>query len=278
MSTATFTEPTPPAETLTLPLDLWRAYRDERRMGSKAREATSHAFQRFPQFTKSDTRERLAKEMIAREAEQGLVITDLEREAELLAEAASVEDVAAEPEPGSADAIERDAIRAIAELRGRIERRAPEAISDAKLAKEQEQDEAELARQERTLANVTRARSEIARRVESAAQEAEREHRENAAAQAQAMEPVVAKLKADVDANAAQWVESVVALRDAQEQHATLVSGATGGDAMAVRSVRFRDGDVAGALRAALHGRIRLDGLGAGSFRETLLVPAKREG
>jgi hypothetical protein len=247
-------------------------------MGSKAREATSHAFQRYPEFSKSDTREALAKLMLQCEADHGLTLTPEEHEAELLAEAERAEDTLAEPEPGSADAIERDAIRAIAELRGRIERRAPEAISDAKLAKGQEQDEAELARQERTLQNVTRARTEIARRVECAAQEAEREHRANAAAQAQAMEHVVAKCKGDVDAAAAEWVTRVLALRDAQEQHADYMAGATGGDAMAVRSVRFRDGDVAGALRASLHGRIRLDGLGTGSFRETLLVPAEREG
>jgi AraC-like DNA-binding protein len=278
MSTATFTDPTPPAETLTLPLDLWAAYRDERRMGSKQREATSHAFQQFPAYTKSDTRERLAREMIAREAEQGLVLTDLEREAELLAEAASVEGVDVEPEPGSADAIERDAVQTIQQLRARIEQRAPEALTDAKLAAEQEADESELAAQERKLQNVTRARVEIARRTTHAEQEAERERRENAAAQAAEMVPKVAALKAAVDRAAGAWVTAVVELRDAQEQHAAFVSGATGGDAMAVRSVRFRDGDVAGALRASLQGRIRLDGLGTGSFRETLLVPAEREG
>jgi hypothetical protein len=279
MSTPTFTEPaTPPAEPRTLPPRLWAAYRDERRMGSKAREATSHAFQRYPEFSKSDTREALAKLMLQCEADHGLTLTPEEHEAELLAEAERAEDTLAEPEPGSADAIERDAIRAIAELRGRIERRAPEAISDAKLAKEQEQDEAELARQERTLQNVTRARTEIARRTTHAEQEAERERREQAAALAEAQAPIVLALKRDVDAAAVAWVEAVVALRDAQEQHVAFVSGATGGDAMAVRSVRFRDGDVAGALRASLHGRIRLDGLGTGSFRETLLVPAEREG
>jgi AraC-like DNA-binding protein len=247
-------------------------------MGSKQREATSHAFQQFPAYTKSDTRERLAREMIAREAEQGLVLTDLEREAELLAEAASVEGVDVEPEPGSADAIERDAVQTIQQLRARIEQRAPEALTDAKLAAEQEADESELAAQERKLQNVTRARAEIARRTTHAEQEAERERRENAAAQAAEMVPKVAALKAAVDRAAGAWVTAVVELRDAQEQHAEFVSGATGGDQAAVRSVRFRDGDVAGALRASLHGRIRLDGLGAGSFRETLLVPPSESG
>ncbi len=274
-ATATFTEPVAPsAETVTLPPELWRAFRDERRMGSKAREATSHVFQRFPAYTKSDTREKLAQLMIQREADHGLTLTPEEYEAELLADAERAAADAVPPEPGSHAAIEGEAVRRIAELRARIERRAPEALTDQALAKEQEDDETELVAQERKLENVVRARAEIARRAESAAEQAEREAREQADAQAQEMVPLIATARSDVDRAALAWVTAVEGLQAVTEQRAEYVARATGGDNMAMRGARFRDWDVLSALRAATRGHLRIDELQAGP-RDSLLVPAE---
>lgn len=258
-----------------LPGALWRAYRAERRRGSKARQACSAAFEEVPGYTKSDTRETLAQALLAREAEQGLAISEAEREREILAEAQAVDD--AEPDSGSMEAIERDAVARVQELRAQIERMAPEALKDAKVAAEQRDAESQLADAERALVNVERARRETGRRDVDAAERAERERRESATSEAAKLEPVIAAAKADVDAKAAEWVTAVVNLRDVTEQRAAQVAAAMPNDNMAIRGARFRPDDVLGALRAALRGRIHLgDGLGAG--RQDTLLAAEPEG
>jgi hypothetical protein len=276
---ATFTEPVAPsAETLTLPSELWRAFADERRMGSKAREATSHAFQRCPQFTKSDTRERLAKLMIEREAAHGLHASPAEYEAELLAEAERVAADGVPHEPGSAAAVEADAHRRAGELRAAIEDMAPEALTDAKVAARQRTAESELADVEHTLANLSRAPRVIAQREQSAAEQAEREAREQADLQAQEMLPLIATARSDVDRAALAWVTAVEGLQAVTEQRVEYVARATGGDNMAVRGARFRDWEVLSALRAATRGHhLRIDELATGP-RDTLLVPAEPGG
>jgi hypothetical protein len=254
---------------------LWRAYRRRRALDADAARGRVATEVLAAAGIPRGERDRLHRALLRREAERGLSPGRAEREEDDAADAA-VEDARPEPEPGSADQIEGDALRAVVELRARIERRAPEAISDPKAGKEQEHDEAELAAAERRLENVTRARVEVARRVESAEQEGERELREQADRQAQALVPAIAARAADVDARAAEWSAAVVAYRDAVEQRAAFVAAATGGDVMATRGARFRPEEVAGALRAATRGHVRLTGLEAGP-RDSLLVP-EREG
>ena len=274
MSAATFTDPTPSTdEALTCPPALWRAYRQERRMGSKQSVSVTAAFEAVPGFTKQDTRERLRDELIAREVRDGLALTSREIEAEIAAEA---EGVPVEPEPGSTAAIRAGAARTVDELEVSRARLAPEALTDPKVRAELEAIDVRLAQARSTAALVDLAEGETARRERERVEQAEREAREHASAEAAKMEPVVAKLKADVDAAAVAWVGCVSALREGMALHATFVSGATGGDQMAMRSVQFRDGDVLSALRAATRGHVRIDSLGAGP-RDSLLAPAEGE-
>ena len=137
----------------------------------------------------------------------------------------------------------------------------PESLSDRKVAAEQRDAESQLADAERALVNVERARREVGRRDVDAAERAEAERRATATAEAAKLEPVIAKAKAEVDAAAREWVERVVVLRDAVEARAAQVAVAMPNDVMAVRSARFRDGEVVASLRHALRGRIRLDEL-----------------
>ena len=278
MSAPTFIEPVPETEqALTLPNDLWRAYRQERRTGSKQSVAVSAAFEAVGRFTKGDTRERLRDALIERETRDGLALTSREIEDEIAAEAAAV-GAPVEPEPGSTAAIRADAQQTVTELEAARARLAPEALSDPKVRAELEAIDVRLTQARSTAELVDLAESETARREREATEVAEREAREHASAEAAKLVPVLAKLKGAVDAASSDWVTAVVALRDATEQHVTLVATATGGDVMAMRSARFRDGDMAGALRAATHGRIRLDGLGGAGLRDTPLIPVEREG
>jgi len=246
-ATATSTETAPEQEQV-LPPALWRAFRDERRMGSKQREAVSHAFEKAG-IQKSDTRERLRPLLLAKESADGLALTSREIEDEIAAE--GVPDVPAEPEPGSTEAIERDARQRVEELRAQIERMAPEALVDATVATEQKAAESELADAEHALTNVTRARGEITRRQESAAEQAQREHRESANAAAAKLEPVIAKQLAAVDrvlaAALVPEVEKLAELMSARRDH--LVSA--GLDAFSARGVQFRAEAVESAIRFA---------------------------
>jgi hypothetical protein len=214
-------------------------------------------------YTSQSGRERMMALLIEREELSGL-----EREAAVLAEAAAVDN--AEPEPGSADAIEADARQRVAELRAQIERMSPESLSDAKVAAEQRDAESQLADAERALVNVERARREVGRRDVDAAERAEAERRATATAEAAKLEPVILKLKGDVDQKAVQWVEGVVALRDAVEARAAQVAAAEPNDVMALNSARFRAGDIASSLRHALRGRIRIGALEAPGRTEPL--------
>jgi len=158
------------------------------------------------------------------------------------------------PEPGSVEAIEADTRQRIAELRTQIEDMAPEALVDGKVAARQKAAEGELAEVEHTLTNLTRAPRVLARRVESAAQEAERERRETAAVLEQAQVPVVASLKADVDKQAVALAASAVALRDAMQGRVECVAVAEPGDQMAINAARFRPEEVESAIRWAFQG------------------------
>jgi hypothetical protein len=282
MSTPTFTEPTPstPEAPSHIPVALWKAYRWQRGRNERPRIAASIALDQL-HYTSQRSREPLTAMLTERERERGLGSTESEQDEELALESAELEAggaVEPEPEPGSAEAVRRGAQRTIAELESKRAGLAPEALTDLDARAQVENIDREIreARLSAELADL--AETETARRAREQAEQAAQAGREEADRQAQAMVPKVAALKAAVDSAAGAWVTAVVELRDAQEQHAAFVSGATGGDAMATRSVRFRDGDVAGALRASLHGRIRLDGLGTGSFRETLLVPLSESG
>jgi hypothetical protein len=271
MPTATTSNETE-QQALTLPPKLWHAYLAERRMGSKQSLSVSAAFERVPGFTKQDTRERLRAALIEREARDGLVLTEADREAEIAAEAASVE-APAEPEPGSNEAIEADARQRVAQLREQIERMAPEALVDAAAASEQEAAESELAEAERALTNVTRARGELTRREKSAAQQAERERQEGENAAAAKLRPMIAKQKAAVDAVLAAVLPEVLKLRDMQTRAEGHVLGG-GGGTFDARSVRFRPDDVESAIR--FHCR------GAGLFsrvtgRDEPLAPQEAE-
>jgi len=255
---------------------MWRAYRLERQRGSSPREAVTHAFERHPQFRKSDTLEQLRELLADREARYGLTLTEAEHEEEILREAAALDDTP--PEPGSAAAIQADAHRRAGELRRLIEDMAPEALGDAKVAARQRTAESELADVEHTLANLSRAPRVIAQREQSAAEQAEREAREQADLMAQELVPTIAGLKGEVDRAANAWAASVERLRDATEQRVEHVARATGGDNMAVRGARFRDWDVLSALRAATRGHhLRIDELAPGP-RDTLLVPPSESG
>jgi len=230
MSTATVTDPVSTEQALTLPPELWRAYRDERRMGSKQREATSHALERSA-FQKSDTREKLRKLLIAREAERGLVLSAAEREEETLLEA-GVEDAA----------VAQEVKRQLPELQEAWQRLQPLVAvgdPDAIEASKELVSEMRTAKQEK----------ERLDREAKAAEEAEQASVLEAEKAAHKMEPVVAKLRAAVDAKAAEMVAAVVALRDAQRQHESYVAAATAGDQMAMRSVSFRPGEVESSIR-----------------------------
>jgi hypothetical protein len=91
-------------------------------------------------------------------------------------------------------------------------------------------------------------------REAKAAEEAEQASVLEAEKAAHKMEPVVAKLKASADQAALAWVQAAVNLRDGQEQQQAFVGRATGGDQMAMRSVRFRPEDCESSLRWALEG------------------------
>lgn len=277
MSTPTFIEPVPETEqALTLPNDLWHAYRQERRTGSKQSVSVSAAFEAVGRFTKGDTRERLRGLLIERETRDGLALTSREIEDEIAAEAAAV-GAPVEPEPGSTAAIRADAQQTVTELEAARARLAPEALTDPKVRAELEAIDVRLAQARSTAELVDLAESETARREREATEVAEREAREHASAEAAKLVPVIAKARADVDRKAIAWATSVAALRDLTEQRMHHVAGAQPNDLMAIRSARFREDAVVSALKAALRGRVDL-GSDLGASRRDVLLVAEPEG
>ncbi len=253
MSTAT----TDPAAPIQIPAKVWQKYRLHRAEGSDQRVCTSMALE----GTSGRGRERLADALIAREAADGLALTPEEIEAEIAAEAEGREAESIAPEPGSAEAIGRDARARAGELREAIERMAPEVLTDPKIAAEQKDAESELAACELVLENLARARGEIARREKSAAQEAEQAAREQADTQAREMQPAIHVAAEAVDAAAGAFADTVVAYRDLKgEQAVQLLAAGYGQEAGRGRS--YRPSAPARALHVALRERgVRVEGI-----------------
>jgi hypothetical protein len=276
MSTVTITDPTPTEQVPEIPVVLWRAYRNERRTGSKQRLAVTAAFERVPGFTKQDTRERLADALIEKEARDGLALTSREREDEIERGAAEVEDALAAPEPGSHEAIEADARQRVDELREQIARMSPEALVDHKVAGEQKAAESELAEAERALVNVTRARGEITRREESALEAAEREAVEQAEAEAAGYQPKIREAAERYDTAASTLAECAVAFRDLKDAQAGAISRTPRG-AEGVRARSFKPGRLTEALAVALRARgVTIEGV-TGSARDEPLAATEPE-
>ncbi len=262
MSTIT---PTPETETeQVLPPALWRAFRDERRMGSKQREAMSHAFEKVG-IRKSDTRERLAELLFAKESADGLALTSREIEAE------AAPDGPAEPEKGSLEAIQADALERLETLSEQRARLAPEALTDAAAKAEMANLEAEIAAAQQALDLVEVARGETGRREREASEAAARAGREQGETAAAKLQPQIAKAAQRVDTAASVFAESVTAYRDLREQQSAAVAR-SGRGAEATRSRRFRPEAAAASLFAACRERgLKLEGF-EGSRRDAPLA------
>lgn len=268
---------TPETETeQVLPPELWRAYRDERRMGSKQRQATSHAFERFPAFTKSDTREKLAQAMFQREAERGLALTEEEREEETLLEAEGVADAPAEPEPGSLGAIQADASEQLETLREQRQRLAPEALVDASAKAEMKTLEDEIRAAEQALDLVDVARGETGRRAREAAEAAARAAVAQAEAQARALQPKIRKAAERYDTAAATLAECAVAYKDLKDAQAGAIARTPRG-AEGARAREYKPGRLSEALQVALRERgVKIAGI-EGSARDEPLAASEPE-
>ena len=271
MPTATPThspETTEPA--LALPDDLWRAFRRERRMGSSPREAATHALERSA-YQKQDTRERLRELLSAREAERGLTLTESEREAEILAEAEGLPETPAEPEEGSLGAIQADARERLETLREQRARLAPEALVDAAAKAEMANLEDEIRAAETALDLVEVARGETGRREREATASAEHAAAVAAEAQAQTLQPQIAKAAQRVDTAAGVFAESVTAFRDLREAQAGALARTPRG-AEAVRARQYKPARVSEALSVALRERgVKIEGV-VGSARDEPLA------
>lgn len=272
------TTATPPTSQPEVTPELWRAYRRLRALHKVERPSRAAGLALTEcGFTKGDTRERLSRALTEREEKTGLRPTAGEAREDAALEAALAE--AEQPEPDSLQAVRADAARTIAELEQARARLAPEAVAgDHDVLAELASIDGQLAQARSTAQLADLAELETARREREQAEQAEREHRENASREAAKLEPVIAKLGADVDAKAAAWVAAVVALRDATEQRASYVAGAEPGDQMRLRGARFRGDSVVGALRAALRGHVRLDGLEPGRGDSLLAASEHTEG
>jgi hypothetical protein len=249
MST-TITDPVSTEQALTLPPELWRRYRDERRMGSKQREATSHAFEKVG-IQKSDTRERLRELLLAKESADGLALTSREIEDEIEREAEGGVDVPAEPEPGSLGAIQADARERLETLREQRARLAPEALVDAAAKAEMANLEDEIRAAETALDLVEVARGETGRREYEASEAAARAVREQGEAEARELQPQIHLAAVELDAAAHAFAERAAAYRDLKEGQAGAV-GRSGRGQEAVRGRSFRRREVAAALNVAM--------------------------
>jgi hypothetical protein len=247
MPTATATTP-PEAEQVQIPAAIWQTYRFRRSCGDKPATARSEALEGSG-LTSGRAREAMAAALTAREAERGLAQTAEEREAELLAE--GIEDVPLEPEPGSTQAIRRDAARTVDELEVTRARLAPEALTDPKVRAELATIESDIAEARSLLDLVDTAQGEIDRRTREAIEATRRAAIEHAEATAQGLQPQIRKAAARLDTAAATFAESVAAYKELKELQAAAIAGTDRGQE-AVRARSYRPAEVSSALFVAL--------------------------
>ncbi len=263
--------PTATATPVEISAELWRHYRRQRADHPRPGVAASRALDEV-HILKGPTRERLTRALTEREQANGLAPSRAEAEADAAAEAGAVEDVPAEPEPGSADAIEADARHRLETLREQRQRLAPEALTDADAKAEMLSLEDEMRAAERALDLVDVARGETGRREREQAEQAERERRENATESARKAEPGIAKRKAGIDRLLAAAAIETAALQAEQQQHVAFLAE-SGLDPFNLRAHAFRPDDVERAIAHAFRGT----GVMRGPGRVGPLAP-EREG
>jgi hypothetical protein len=216
----------------------------------------------------------MAALLIQREELSGLALSPEELEAEILAEAAAIDD--APPEEGSAAAIRVDAERHLAELHEQRRRLAPEAVQDPKVRQEYLDVESEITLTESTIGLVDTAEEQEIERERASAEAARLAALEDAEAQAQRLQPQIATAAARLDTAASTFAECVAAYRDLKQLQAGAIAGTDRGPE-AVRARSYRPAEVAAALFVALRERgVQVEGI-EGSNRALPLAATEPE-
>jgi hypothetical protein len=213
--------------------EMWKTYRLARLSGAKPHVARSVTLEDSP-YQSARGREAAVAALEAREAADGLDLTPEERAEEVRVEAAAAE---AEAEATRFAATRQ--LPALEEDWNRLQARVSIGDVDAIEATKEIESEMRSAKQE-----LDRQASEVAQ-----AAEAEREGQQSAAASAEKMRPHISELKAIADAKAIEWMQSVVNLRDEQEQLRAFVAVAQPGDQMAMHAAEFRPAEVESSIR-----------------------------